>query len=247
MLTRATKDLFEFAAGIDSAKEILTKKKHKEHFVLMYGFENIEPLALYYAFLADQGINAFEWEIETIEHYVGPLSENNAEKLKAMSSILKTDRVFTDIFAFNTMIEVFNNRPIIANTVESYSAEEIMWAAINIIAIFGANNFPFKGDALKYIRASLQYEGWELPPLFMAMPIIIDMFDKDKQHDFMKKVKHLQQFSLQDLSKLSDEEVVKSTQNIPYYSNYLLHVVQGSKYLNKKINNTLQHLKMFVK
>ena len=246
-MNKASQDILTYAKLIDDSKNVLMKARiTDDEFKEIMSLDEIEGLTLYYAFLNKYKDDAFEMEIETIDDIVSKYSEYNAERIKAMTSILKSDVVFYDVTAFNVMIEAFNHHEITAHTIEPYSAEEIAWTFINVIGIWGAKNFPFKGNALRYIKACLDWEGWELPPLFMSFPIILDMYETSTLDKYAKVTKPLQNIHIYGISTLCDSnDFVKTLGNRVDLINYLLNNCAAAKYLVSKIEKTKAEIRLF--
>ena len=189
------------SAYIDSVKDSIFKRKiSKDEAYPILSSDDIDGVVLYFTFLNIYGDSAFDMEIETIDSIVP--SEYNAARLKAMTSILPSDALYYDMFAFNAMIEAFNGLAITADTVEPYSPSEIGWAVACIMGVNGAKNFPFYGDVTKYMRASFEYEGFEMPPLFMAFPKVLDMYETDDLRSFLEVTKPLEKIGLRELADL---------------------------------------------
>jgi len=245
---KATKQLFDYAKQVDELKKyILNKKFTKEEYEIIFKNENIEALILYYTFLNMMDMDAFKVELETIDDLVAKYSIYNAERLKAMTSILQTDAVFTNVWAFNPMIECFNGHEITAQTLEPYTAEEIAWACMNIMGIWGSENFPFTGNVIRYIRACLDWESWELPPMFLSFPKILDMYPTDNLKHYLKVTSYLKDMSLKELERIiDDKESVKLFKDTPYLLNYLIKNAYSCKYLNDKIEKSNNEIKTYL-
>jgi hypothetical protein len=246
-MNKASKDILTYASLIDKSKDVLMNVKLSDNdFKEIMSIDDVEGIVLYYAFLNRYKDDAFEMEIETIDSIVGKYSQYNAERLKAMTSILKTDAVFYDVTAFNIMIEAFNHHEITAQTIEPYSAEEIAWTFINVIGIWGANNFPFKGNALRYIKACLDWEGWELPPLFMSFPVILDMYETSVLQKYAKITKPLENVHIYGISTLCDSsDFTRTLGDKVHLINYLLNNCAASKYLVNKIEKAKAEIRLF--
>jgi len=245
---KATEQLLTYAHQVDDLKKYIFKRKMtKEDFELIFGNSQIEALILYYAFLKYMGDDAFKVELEIIDELISPYSEYNAERLKAMTSILQTDVVFYNVWAFNPMIECFNGHEITAQTLEPYTAEEIAWTCMNIMGIWGADNFPFTGDVLRYIKACLTWESWELPPMFLSFPVILDMYETEQLEHYVKVTKYLKDKTLKELEELvNSPEVVNLFKDTPYLLNYLIKNAQACAYLNNKIDVINGQIKTFL-
>jgi len=246
---KATKQLFDFAYQVDSLKNYILKKKFtNEEYGLIFSNENVEALILYYTFLNMMKEDAFKVELETIDDIISPYSQYNAERLKAMTSILKTDEVFTNVWAFNPMIECFNGHEITAQTLEPYTAEEIAWTCMNIMGIWGSDNFPFTGNVIRYIKACLDWESWELPPMFLSFPVILDMYPTDQLEHYIKVTKYLKDMSLKELEEVVDSPAIADKfKNTPHLLNYLIKNAYGCKHLNEKIDKTNNEILTYFK
>jgi len=244
-MNKATQEIFHFAEQVDNLKKfIMSKKLTHNEISLVFSNDKISALVLYYVFLNLTGLDAFKMEIEIIDDIVGKHSKYNAERLKAMTSILKSDKVFTDALPFNIMIECFNDLEITTGTLEPYSASEIAWTCANILGIWGSSVFSFTGDAIRYIKACLEWEHFEMPPIFLSFPKILDMYPTDKLNSYNKVTKMLEGMSLDHIAKLgNDRNAMGKFQKVPYLLNYMSHCSIGAKELVDKINKTNNQLK----
>jgi len=244
-MNKASKEILHFAHQVDDLKNyIMSRKLDEETYKMVFSNEKIQALILYYVFLNLAREDAFKMEIETIDNLISPYSEYNAERLKAMTSILKTEQVFTNPIAFNAMIECFNGHEITVGTLEPYPAYEIAWTCANVLGIWGSETFAFKGNALRYIRACLDWESWELPPVFLSFPVILDMYETKKLEMYASIIKYMQNLTLKEISELAnDKNAIKTFEKTPFLLNYMVKCSMESLALVRLINETNQQLK----
>ena len=229
-MVKATMENIEHAHRIDALKDELFRGTCD--YAAAFTRESIDGFVLYCAFLHALRDDAFDVEIETIDAVIGRYNKKNAERLKAMTSILHSDAVFTDIVAFNGIIEAINGLEITMDTVEPYSAEEITNAAVVVMGIFGAENFPFDGNALRYIKASLDWDGWMLPPLFLDIPRIESMYGGDALRAKKNIEASVGNFSLAQLAAFDNPfEYGELANRIPWAANYFMQNSAGAKFL----------------
>jgi len=237
MITKATREIMKFSEEIDSFKEFLLNIDKKTRRYILSTNE-IEPLILYYAFLAEHSTASFTMDIKAIEKYMKDISIENGEKLKAMTSLLKNDRVFTNMFGLSGLIEIFNNKEVSMGSVTPHKASEIAWAFINIVGIRGASNFPFKGNSLKYIQTCIKWDSWEMPPVFFSFPIVMDMFETSQIKLYKSIIPKISNMSLIELKNIGHN--IEPSNVI---TNYLLKTSQEVNYLINKINNVNTQIK----
>jgi len=244
-VNRATQEIFNFAHQVDDLKNyILHKKLTDNEISLVLGNKDISALVLYYTFLNITGTDAFKMEIETINSIVAPHSDHNAERLKAMTSVLKTEEIFTNPFAFNIALESFCNYDITAGTLEPYSTDDLAWACANIMGIWGSYTFPFTGNALRYMKACLEWEHWEIPPIFFSFPKILDMYESDKLKAYLNITKYMEHMSLQHIAKLgNDREAVNMFKKTPYLLNYIMRNAEEAHNIITNIETTNNQIK----
>ena len=229
-MVKATAELLYHAYKLDGLKERIFKGKCD--YVSAFSDDSVDGFVLYYAFLHALKGSAFDVELETIDAIVGRYSTRNAERLKAMTSILQTDAFMVDMIAFNGLIEAINGLEITMDTVEPYSAEEIANTSAVIMAILGAENFPFDGDVLRYIKASFDWEGWMLPPLFLDIPRIRAMYGKDVLRAKSQIDAIAGGFSLVELAAFDNPfEYGDITKRFPWVGNYFMQNSAGAKFL----------------
>lgn len=237
---KATEDILNFSHQIDNLKnEIFAKQHTVDEFAFVYKNDKVEALTLYWCFLNNFKDKSFDMQLETIDNIIGKYSAYNAERLKAMTSVLDSEQVFTNMFAFNAMIECFNGHEITTQAIVPYSTEEIAWTCINIMGIWGADNFPFAGNVLKYIKACIIEDSWELPPIYLSFPIILDMFTTRELQHYIKVTNLLSGLHLKNIVDLvKDNKVIQGLSKTPHLVNYLVNNAAGAKYIINKINNT---------
>jgi len=127
-----------------------------------------------------------------------------------------------------------SNHPITAQTVEPYAAEEIAWTCVNIMGIVGADNFPFDGDVSVYIKASMDWYSWELPPLFFSLPKILDQYGEDSVKTYVKAYSATKDMSIADIASLDIAAIKRISGAERYLANYLLMNVGACKYIVSK-------------
>ncbi len=200
-MTKAAEELIKEAFKLDSLKDHIGSLSEKAY-GMAFSDDNFSAFPLFY--LASKYFeDIYDIENETISILFKD-SEKNGNKIKAMVSVLQNDKAWIDIFAFNAFVEATNNIDILADTVVPYTPAEIAWALINLAGIEGALTLPIKHEVLAYIKASLDDDGWDVPPLFLMFKNIEDMYDDDTQIKVVKaafgdmsfdKIIHLDSFS----------------------------------------------------
>ena len=177
-MTESSRDIIVLIDKMDGLKKYIGSIR-PEASRIAFPDKTFSIFPLYY--LADKvsgDIN--DMEQESISFMFNESIENGT-KIKAMNSVLMSTIVWTDMFAFNVGIEASNNLEIMADTIVPYTASEILWGLVNIAAIDSALTLPVKRNVLAYIKASLDDEGWDIPPLSLMFKNITDLYDNQNE------------------------------------------------------------------
>lgn len=215
-MTKASGSIIEMSFKLDGLKEHLGSLKDNAY-RLAFNDSSFSLFPLFY--LANKYVdnNIYDVENETFD-LIFSNSRENAEKIKTVVSVLQNGVVWVNIFAFNAFIEASNNMHIDASSVSPYSPSDIAWAMINLAGIEGALTMPIKTEVLGYIKASLDDDGWTMPPLFMMFKNIEDLYEDSKMvEDIKSRFGHL---TITDIVNLYDFDDL-GIDNRPDLKNYI--------------------------
>lgn len=200
-MTKASEDLIKIAYKLDSLKDHIGSL-NENAYRIAFPDSKYSLFPLFY--LANKYFgDLYDTENETISLMFKD-SPENGEKIKVAVSTLGKSSVWVDIFAFNMFIEASSSINIDAGAVTPYSPAEIAWALVSMAGIEGALTMPVKTDILAYIKSSLEYDGWTIPPLFLIFQSIEDMYEDSNElkiakeafgHLTIEKISKLENFS----------------------------------------------------
>ena len=214
-MTQAAAGLIEEGFKLDRLKDHLGSINELSHRIV-FSDENFSLFPLFYV------ANKFFGDIYDMENQTIALSfkehEQNGIKLMTTVSVLQNGDAWTDIFAFNAFVEASNNIEIDIGTVTPCSAAEISFALTNLAGIEGALALPIKHDVIAYIKASLDNDGWAIPPLILMFKSIEDEYSNDKFIADTKK--HFGHLSIDDILSLDNFDGL-DIDNRPDLQNYL--------------------------
>jgi len=215
-MTEAAKSVIELAEKLDNFKNHIGSVDAESHRIAFPdGDFSVFPLF----YIADKvSGDIHDMEMEAIDIMFKD-NTANAQKIKAIASVLASTSAWTNIFAFNVVVEASNNLELNASTVVPYLAEEIAWGMVNLSALDGALTMPFKNDILVYIKASLDEDGWAVPPLPLMFKNLTDLYE---DQDAIKEVEEIfGGLSLVDIAKLESIDSF-GIGNRPDMQNYLI-------------------------
>jgi len=200
-MTKAAENIIKKAFQLDSLKNYLNTL-NENAYKIAFSDSYFSAFPLFY--LANKYFgDIYDTDNETIS-ILFKESPVNADRIKAMVSTLQKETAWVNIFAFNAFTEAVNGYEIQASTVVPYSPSDIAWSLINLAGIEGALTLPIKTEVLAYIKASLDDDGWDIPPLFLMFKNIEDLYDDNIQiksakeafgHLTFRKIIDLESFS----------------------------------------------------
>ncbi len=215
-MTKASGEVIELSFKLDSLKSHI-RSLNENSYGIAFSNDDFSSFPLFYL------SNKYFKDIYDAENEaIGILfkdSKKNSNKIKALVSILQNESAWTNILAFNIFTEAVNNIDINAESIVPYSASEITWSLINLSGMDGALAMPVKTEVLAYIKASLDDEGWSVPPLPLMFKNIEDMYENTSYVSDVKK--HLGHLSMTDIVKLEDFSKL-DIDNRPDLKNYLV-------------------------
>lgn len=223
----ATKNMMEIINRLDGMKQFLSSVK-PENFKLIAKKKDPSAFPLFYAINSffDGGIHNVE--PEALEHVAG--AEKNVNVMKTLATVFTSDAVWTNIFAFNALACVANNKEFKVGTLEELTAEEITWAVIIVGAVEGSMNLPFTRDVLIAMSGWLKEDGWTLPPLtlfFNNFCAYMDTREEDRKY-VTEKFKDASianmAFNMEKMV-LSDSDKNYAGRNV-LISQYIVHKIQ---------------------
>jgi len=168
MSTTAIKNTMELIQRFDEMKKFSSSIR-KDNFIRATSNDGFDMFTMFYLMNTYYG-NIHDIEPEAIDYI--DCSSRMKMSLKTLLSVLSSDAVWTNIFAFNAFACTVNNIEFTVGEIEDLNAEQIVWAIIMTGAIEGAINLPFSHSVMTAIVGWLKIDGWTAPP----MPILFDNF-----------------------------------------------------------------------
>ena len=232
-MTKSAEDIIKIIDRIEGLKRFIGSIR-EESARIAFSDSEFSVFPLFY--LADKisgDINDMEQESISL---LFSNNIDNGEKVKAISSALYSTAAWTNVFAFNTVIEASNNEEVQADTIVPYSADEIIWGIINMCAIDSALTIPLKNGPLGYIKASLDDDGWTIPPLPLMFKNIKELYDNSDAIEEAEEI--LGHLTINDIVNLENFDGLK-IENRPDLMNYLVRNQELALDLNKKVQKLM--------
>lgn len=203
-MSLSTRNSIEIIARLDSMKKFYPSIDGKN--LKKAALDNDFSMFVMFYILHNHFGNIYDIEIEAIDYIVD--DEGQANRLKALSSVFKSDEVWINPYALYSAICTFNNIDFSPSEIDAeLSAEQVLWGIINIGAIEGAMNLPFSPSCMNSIRYWLEEDGYTIPPSPMCFNNLLNYYDNKDSINSQREI--MGGYSLVELSKGNiPEEVV---------------------------------------
>jgi len=198
----------------------------------------------YFCAISEFGEKISEYELETIEILFArqgyPYSV--VEAIYQMNYLINNrDQIMTDREHFENAIQLLNDDIVDVTTTEYQSPHKIIWTIVLLKALYGMENLPVFGDALKYLGESFEEFGWTQPPVFFLnndkMENVFTYYNKDIVQN-IKNVPNLEKIIL-------NKQISSTTNN--FIENYLrlnasivTYIEEKYSTINKQIDSVLK-------
>lgn len=189
-MTDASKFIVEESFRLDKLKDHLGSL-NENAFRIAFNDNSFSLFPLYY--LANKYFgDIHDTENETI-NLLFKDRPKIADKIKTVVSTTQNSHAWTNPFAFDAFVAAANNEDIELGVLHAYSPSEIAFGIMNLVGIEGALTIPLKSNVLGYIKASLDDDGWQAPPLFLMFKNIEDLYDDNTGYieNIKSKLGHL--------------------------------------------------------
>jgi len=228
-MTEASKFIVTESFKLDELKSHLGSL-NENAYKIAFNDNNFSLFPLFYLASKYFG-DIYDTENETI-NIVFKEKKKIADKIKTVISTTQNGHAWVNPFAFDAFVAASNNLDVELGSLHTYSPSEIAFGIINLVGIEGALTIPLKTEVLGYIKATLDDDGWQAPPLFLMFKNIEDMYDDDTGYieNIKEKLGHL---SLVDISRL-DGFYGLGIDDLPDLKNYLaMNQVYANEILEK--------------
>ncbi len=239
-MTELSRETITNAHKLDGHKQFLSAVK-EDRAIEVFSNDNTSAFVLYMAYLSVYGDEAMSFENEAIDAALSGYSEYNANRVKAISSILENDSYYVDVSAFGLAVEAVSCLELSADSVEPYDAGQIIMTLIVMAGIDGAVALPVKTSVIKFIKANLDHEGWVVPPLELMFKSIEDYYDSSSISEVASKFGKITGRKMYDLENLSGFGIERRSD----LQNYMIKEQVTTIYVQdemKKIHNEWAYL-----
>lgn len=230
-MTKASEDIIKIAYKIDSMKQFSGTIRESQ-IQRAFDDESFSLFPLYMAFSKKVDFDVLEYEPEAIREIVG--NKFNSDRINTVISTLANGDAWINPVAFDMFVDASTGREIDPNVLSPDYADEIVWGLINLAGIDGSIALPIKTDVLKFIKACLDNDGWEIPPIQLFFKNITDFYEEEDVSDIEKKFGNM---SMTDIHNFSDNRKLEKLP--PHIINYFIRLQEVSSYTIEHYNKMM--------
>ena len=215
-MTRAAREILEYAHKLDEKKSRLPEIV-LESSALVFPDNTVSLFPLYCltsAFLDDDMV---EYEPEAIADLVE--NDFNSDRVNAAIATTARSDAWVSARAFDIFVDASVGNEINPEVISPDTAEEIAVGLMTLAGIEGAAALPIKTDVVKFIVASLKFDGWTMPPLPLMFSHVAEYFDNSDAIDEI--VERYGQLSLKAIVDMDHDKFILS-KSTPSMTNYFI-------------------------
>jgi hypothetical protein len=225
-MTKSSEDVVKLAHKLDGLKKFIGAIKERSTHQAFQD-EDFSLFPLYMAFSKHVDSDVLEYEPESVRKIVG--NDSNGDRINTVISTTARGDVWTNPIAFDMFVDASTGREINPSLLSPDYAEELIFGMINIAGIEGAIAMPFKTHVLNFIKACLDHDGWDVPPLPLFFKNITDLYD---QEDIERTKKSFGNMSLNDIYSFDNKKMLDKEH--PSTVNYFLRNQEVAAYVISK-------------
>jgi hypothetical protein len=216
-MIRASEDIIKMAYKMDSLKSFSgsIKISYAKHAFEDENF-SLFPLYMIFSKYIGEDDSVMEYEPESVRNIVG--NDTNGDRINTIISTTSRGDVWTNPIAFDMFTDASTGREINPLVLSPDYADEIAIGMINVAGIEGSIAMPFKTEVLRFIKACLDHDGWDFPPLPLVFKNIVDMYDDEEHHKLI--VETFGHMSLDEIYNFSDIDAIRGAH--PSLVNYFM-------------------------
>jgi hypothetical protein len=160
----------------------LTMQQINEHTAerLLYTNSDLPAVAAFYAASKIIGEDILTYENETIQLFLLDMRVSIPiinKVVYAKTLIAGMDRTLSVAEYFKVASEVFCDEDVRTDIIDYIEPAKLIWTILVLMAVYGAENLPLTGDALKFLVACLKSDGWTMPPFMLNFEKVSDFFE----------------------------------------------------------------------
>lgn len=212
---KSAKNIIDYGHYIDDRKKTLSSINMSKIDNILKD-EKFSVLPMYFAAAKKMDFDVLEYEHESIRAIVG--NDANAEIVNTIISTTSKGDVWVSPRAFDMFTDAIDRDEIDGEMLTPDDAGKIAISIISLIGLEGSDAAPIKTEVKKYIKASLMFHGWTIPPLMLLIPSIESLYEEDKDYISGLK-KNFGSMTIEQIAKMDENVVLKA---YPQYSNYLI-------------------------
>lgn len=233
-MTQSAKDVIEQAYRLDDLKTYLNSIRENSSRIA-FSDEQFSLFPLYYLATKNIKEDVIDYEPEAIRALIG--NDFNADRINTIIATTSKEDVWTSARAFDMFIDAVSGSEINPSVISPDLAEELIVGMINIAGIEGALAMPFKTNVLGFIKSSLDFDGWDIPPLPLMFKNITDLYD-DKQDRIEEVTALYGGMSLLDIIRVDSLEQI-SAEKDPSLANYFMRNQEVAGHVLKSFDKTM--------
>ncbi len=233
-MVKSAKDVIEMAYRLDNLKKYIGSIK-RESARIAFSDDSFSLFPLYYLTTADIKEEVVEYEPVAIRAILQ--NDFNADRINTIIATTARNDVWISPMAFDMFVDAANGATINPEVLSPDLAEELIIGMINISGIEGALAMPFKTDVLGFIKASLDFDGWDIPPLPLMFENITNLYEgKEDRIDEIKSM--YGSMSLEDITKVDNLKKI-SAENDPSLANYFVRNQEVAEHVLNSFKKTM--------
>ena len=196
-------------------------------------------LVKFYCALAEYGPEMLDWELETFEIILSRAGFSHSEIMDIIyivHIVKNKDYVLTEDNHFEDAVCALNDIEVDVTKTEFQPPHYVVWGIIAILALYGADGFPFIGSTLEYIINDFKHYHWTNPPIFFAKNDFVKNNFPDYFEPYIKEV---------DSMPVSEFVIMAKTIRTPAngLENYIKSHAPILDYMESKFKETVAQIK----
>ncbi len=233
-MTKSAQDIIEMAYRLDGLKAYLGAIDDRAA-TSSFSNESFSLFPLYYSASKHIREDIINYEPAAIRAILN--NDFNSDRVNTVVATTMRNDVWIDARAFDMFVDAANGNEINPQVISPDLAEEIVVGMINIAGIEGSMAMPFKNNVLSFIRSSLDFDGWDIPPLPLMFKNITDLYE-DKADRIAEVAEIYGDMSLLEISRVETLKEI-SAENDPSLANYFMRNQEVAEHVLKSFSKTM--------
>jgi len=237
-MIRASEDVVKMAYRLDNLKKFARNISDNAE-KIAFPDESFSLFPLYMTFAKHVNFDVLEYEPEAVRKIVG--NDLNADRINTVISTTARGDAWVNPTAFDMFTDAANGREINPEVLSPDYPGEIVFSLINLAGIDGSVALPVKTNVIKFIKACLDNDGWDVPPPHLFFKNLLDYYDQDHVEEIIKRFGGL---SIERLRYIDYDEAKKNLSESEI--NYIARSQEVSEYIHIKYDKLMYDWTMVI-